>query len=368
MDGGEQVLKKVLINLLKYGCSAAIIAYLVWDARSNSSFSDLWNQPKRWDVLAAAWMFCMASVVLTIVRWYYLVRALDLPFSMKDAFRLGFLGYLLNFVSLGSVGGDLFKAIFIAREHQRRRAQAVATVLIDRIIGLFALFIVATVAILVTDMMASTVREVQVICRATLIGMGVGTVGVFLVLTPGFSQGRFSLLLERMPRVGPIVAKLLLAVRMYRSQLPILVLTTVMSVGVHLLSAVGIYLVGRGLGGQVPSLGDHFVIVPMGMLVGVLPLPMSGLGAFEAVMEFFYTHGTSAAEITKGQGLVVAFGYRIVTVTIAIVGVFYYLGSRREVAEVLHESEEAAPQLEPPLEGTMVCSPLPVGVEAATQA
>ena len=359
-------MKKVVLNLLQYGCSAAIIGYLVWDARSNSSFADLWSQPKRWDVLAAAWMFCMASVVVTIVRWYYLVRALDLPFTMKDAFRLGFLGYLLNFVSLGSVGGDLFKAIFIAREHRTRRAQAVATVLIDRIIGLFALFVVATIAILVTNMMASPVREVQIICRATLIGMGLGTVGVFLVLTPGFSQGRFSELMGRMPRVGPIFAKLLSAVRMYRNRFPVLVLTTVMSVAVHLLAAVGIYLVGRGLGGQVPSLGDHFVIVPMGMLVGVLPLPMSGLGAFEAVMEFFYTHVASAADVTKGQGLVVAFGYRIITVTIAIVGVFYYLGSRREVAEVLHESEEVAPQLEPPLDGTVICSGTRPSMEPAT--
>jgi uncharacterized protein (TIRG00374 family) len=359
-------LKKALINLLKYGCSAAIIAYLVWDARHNSSFSDLWNQPKRWDVLAAAWLLCMASVVVTIVRWYYLVRALELPFTMKDAFRLGFLGYLLNFVSLGSVGGDLFKAIFIAREHHRQRAQAVATVLIDRIIGMYALFVVATVAILVTGMNASPYREVQVICRATLIGMGVGTILVFVVLTPGFSQGRFSELLGRTPRLGPVFAKLLSAVRMYRSRLSILVLTTAMSIGVHLLSAAGIYLIGRGLGGQVPSLADHFVIVPMGMLVGVLPLPMSGLGAFEAVMEFFYTHVATVADITKGQGLVVAFGYRIITVTIAIVGVFYYLGSRREVAEVLHESEEV-PELDPPLDGTVVCTPLPMGIEAAAQ-
>ncbi len=59
-------------------------------------------------------MFCAVS--LTFVRWYLLVRALGLHFRLLDAFRLGFLGYLFNFVSVGSVGGDLFKAIFIARE------------------------------------------------------------------------------------------------------------------------------------------------------------------------------------------------------------------------------------------------------------
>ena len=73
---------------------------------------------------------------------------------MADAFRLGFLGYLFNFVSLGSVGGDLFKAVFIAREQHGKRAEAVATVVIDRVIGLYVLFFVASVAALATGMIS----------------------------------------------------------------------------------------------------------------------------------------------------------------------------------------------------------------------
>ncbi len=39
------------------------------------------------------------------------VRALDVPMTLAEAVRLGFMGNLLNQVSVGSVGGDLFKAI-----------------------------------------------------------------------------------------------------------------------------------------------------------------------------------------------------------------------------------------------------------------
>jgi uncharacterized membrane protein YbhN (UPF0104 family) len=136
------------------------------------------------------------------------------------------------------------------------------------------------------------------------------------------------------------VGKLIGAVRIYRRRLGVLFWTTAMSLGVHLLGAAGIYLTARGLGGNVPSLGYHFVVVPLGMIVGVLPLPMSGLGAFEAVIEFFYMHVPNAVAVSKGQGLVVAFGYRVITILIAVIGLFYWLGSRREVAEVLHETEE----------------------------
>jgi uncharacterized protein (TIRG00374 family) len=335
-------LKRVLINVLKFGVSAAILAWLVWDVRSNASFASLLSQPKDWGLLLLAWVLVMAMVCTTIVRWYFLVRALGLEFTLKDAFRLGFLGYLLNFVSLGAVGGDLFKAIFIAREQHGRRPEAVATVVIDRLIGLWALFILATIAILMTDLLHSDVREVQVVCRATLIGTFLGGIGLLVVLTPGFTNGALSEALTRLPRTGPVLGKLIGAVRIYRRKLPLLFWTTVMSLGVHLLGATGIYFTARGLGGNAPSLAYHYVVVPLGMIVGVLPLPMSGLGAFEAVIEYFYTSVPSAVAVAKGQGLVVAFGYRVITVLIAIVGLFYWLSSRREVAAVLHETEQLA--------------------------
>ena len=70
-----------------------------------------------------------------MVRWRMLVRAAGMSFSYKDAFRLGFLGFLLNFVSVGAVGGDLFKAVFIAREQPGRRIAAIVSVALDRLLG-----------------------------------------------------------------------------------------------------------------------------------------------------------------------------------------------------------------------------------------
>lgn len=335
-------MKRLFINLAKYGASAAFLGWLIWDVNRNASFATLWDQPKDWTFLALACLLLFAMVCVTIVRWYLLVRALELPFSMKDAFRLGFLGFLLNFVSLGAVGGDLFKAVFVAREQPGRRAEAVATVVIDRIIGLWALFILATIAIFSTGLLHSNVKQVQIICRGTLIGTFLGGLGILVVLTPGFTNGALSEALSRLPRVGHIVSKLIGAVRIYRRKLPVLFWTTLMSIWVHLLGATGIYLTARGLGGNVPSLAYHYVVVPLGMIVGVLPLPMSGLGAFEAVIEFFYTNVPNAVVVSKGQGLIVAFGYRVITILIAVVGLFYYLSSRREVAQLLHESEKLA--------------------------
>jgi len=165
--------------------------------------SKLWNEPKQWHLLAAALLVTLSAVTLTIVRWHWLMRAHDLPLADADALRLGFLGYLLNFVSFGAVGGDLFKAILAARECHGRRTEAVATVILDRLIGLFIVFVLASVAILATGAWrGNTDPWLQAAFRATLICTAVGTVGGGLLLLPDFSRAAFCGYWERCRRSG----------------------------------------------------------------------------------------------------------------------------------------------------------------------
>ncbi|TXT16411.1 MAG: hypothetical protein FD138_4759, partial [Planctomycetota bacterium] len=84
--------------------------------------------------------------MLTFLRWFVLVKALGFPFTVRDALRLGFIGYLFNFVAPGSVGGDLVKAGLLAKEQSNRKTTAVATVLLDRILGMLALFLIGACA------------------------------------------------------------------------------------------------------------------------------------------------------------------------------------------------------------------------------
>ena len=125
-------------------------------------FANLVDQPKRWDMLAAAWACCTVAVLLTFVRWWYLVRALDVPCRFRDAIRISFWGYLFNLAPLGIVGGDLVKAVMLDHEHPRHRAKAVASVLVDRVIGLYVLFVVASAAILLTGFWRIGVPDVSV--------------------------------------------------------------------------------------------------------------------------------------------------------------------------------------------------------------
>lgn len=108
-------MKKLLLILLQWGVPVAIIAWLATDLVRNKSFAQMWSERKQWDLLALATLLCFTATIVTIVRWHFLVRAVDLPLRMRDTLRLGFLGYLYNFVLPGGVGGDFVKGGFLAR-------------------------------------------------------------------------------------------------------------------------------------------------------------------------------------------------------------------------------------------------------------
>jgi glycosyltransferase 2 family protein len=346
-------LKKLVVTLLKIGISVAIIAWMVWDSSKPKDgvnvFQRLVDEPKQWGMLAAALVLCALAVLITFVRWWYLVRTLDIPLRLSDAIRISFWGYLFNLAPLGIVGGDLLKAYMLARERPGMRARAVASVVVDRIVGLYLLFVVASTGILLSGFwrIDASIYQISVyeICIATFLVTGLGTLAITAMFIPGLTDGRGTRALARIPRIGHTIESLIEAVRMYRRRPGMLLLTSLMSVCVHCSFAICCYLIACGLPGNVLPLGKHFVIMPLSGAMGVLPLPM---GPFEFVLDKLYVLAAEGVVIAKGQGLLVALTYRLMSLIIAVGGVFYYFGNRRELAEVIHEAEEAETHEEVP--------------------
>ena len=331
-------MKRLLVILLKATLSLGILAYLFVGAHRDGSFARLGAQHKDWAALGLAAVFCSSAVALTMVRWCYLVRAVGLPFTVKDAFRLGFLGYLFNLAPLGIIGGDLLKASMLAWEHPGNKGKAVASVVVDRLIGLYMLFVVASAAIVASGFWALPVPGAGWISAIT-VAIAVAGGAALVVLVAMASPDRAAVRrLSRVPRLGAHLENSIEALHAYRSRPSVLLAAAAASVLVHSLFATGVYFIYSGLRYQGISLGQHFVIMPLSAVTALVPL---SVGPFEIALEAFYRAVPLAAGLAaeKGHGLIVALGYRIITLVIAAVGVCYYLGSRREVASVMVEVE-----------------------------
>lgn len=336
-------MKKFIVIFLKIAVSLGIIAYLVWttthgEGKANALLN-LKDEPKNWEYLAGAWAVATAAVFLTFVRWWFLVRALEVPCKFRDAFRISFWGYLFNFLPLGIVSGDVVKIVMLAHEHPRSKTRVAASVFVDRAIGLYLLFVVASTAILLSGYMKLDIPPAIILCcQATIVLTILGAVGISLVLTPAVSDGKLARWLEGLPRVGHLCEQLIDAVRLYRQKPAVLLLSSVMSIGVHCLFATSIYLIARGLPGNVPPLSLHFVIVPLSMVTQVIPF---SIGPLELVMKILYANMPAGiGPIADGQGFVIAICYRLITLLIASLGIYYYLGNRKEVTEAMHEEQQ----------------------------
>jgi len=152
------------------------------------------------------------------------------------------------------------------------------------------------------------------------------------LFTPSFSGAWLSEILRRAGRPGRLCEQALLALRIYKHSPRTLLMATLASLLVQALFVIGTYLIALGLFQHVPSLDAQFVMIPLSSATGVLPLPF---GPFELVLEFLFVR----VGMPPHEGLIVALGYRLVTVLIASVGFFYYLAARREVAESVHGAE-----------------------------
>src|SRR4051794_5962105 len=115
----ESALKKSLWGTLaKYGLGVGLLALVVglnWSSKDGKpGLEEMLQRPIHWLPLALAMGFMTCAMMLTFCRWFLLVRALDLPFDLRSAFRLGMIGVYYNAFLPGAVGGDILKAAYIA--------------------------------------------------------------------------------------------------------------------------------------------------------------------------------------------------------------------------------------------------------------
>jgi glycosyltransferase 2 family protein len=334
-------LRRTIVTAVKLTLGVAILGFLVIKGRD--AFSELSAKSIVWPMLAAAMLCTLCTATLSFVRWHILIRALGIDVRLIDTLRLGALGYALNYVSLGSIGGDFFKAIFLAHGQPGRRTEAIATVVADRVMGLLTMLLLASIGILSSGLLNVDSPKLQILCRGILLFAAVGWTGFLLLLSVSALTGpwvRQQAL--RLRFTGKIVVRLLETVQVYRGQKPSLVAAFGVSIIMALCYVTSFYLVARGLPINEPPWSEHLVIVPVSSLVGAIPMTPSGLGTTEAAFEELYQWMPGSEGIKKGDGSLVAIGRRATDIVVALVGMMFYLTHRREMREVLAEAEELA--------------------------
>lgn len=311
------------VTIAKLVCLVAILAWII-TTFPKKDWDTLVAQEKDWWRIGIAFLAALSAHLVTYWRWWTLVVALGVPLRLIDAVRLGFLGTMLNMVSVGAVGGDLFKAIAAARLTHKRRTEVVTSVLVDRAIGLLGLVIVASVSLVLAGSLSVNMKWIQI--GASVLSL-VGVVGLALIVLVGHHLPlRW---LHRIPWVGHVLYRIATACMVFQGRPMLVVKMLASTICVHSLMTITCWLISSALYVQPPTLGQHFQAIPPAMAAATLPLTPGGVGVQEVAIDRLF-HEVEGIPVGF-SGLIVAAMLRVILIAIAAIGaVVYFTGSDRK--------------------------------------
>jgi uncharacterized membrane protein YbhN (UPF0104 family) len=138
--------------------------------------------------------------------------------------------------------------------------------------------------------------------------------------------------------IGRMLSRIAPPLRMFHSHKVALAVAILLSVLVQASLVLSVYLIARALYSSPPTLGEHGVIVPIGMLASALPIAPAGIGVFEAAIQSLYSVVPRVP--TEASGTLVALVFEVVKVILAVLGTLFYWTAGTEVRASLQEAEE----------------------------
>lgn len=299
----------------------ALLAFVLW--RNREKIREVFEHPLDLRLLGLAILIFLCSLTITFVRWYLLVKVIEPRFTLRSTMVLGFIGYVFNLVIPGAVGGDLIKAAYLVRMHIKK-TQAVASMVIDRIIGLLGLFLLAALAGARSWSLATP--EVRKLILAAWVANALGFLAIAAIFTQAITRLFPGLAGPGHGRFGTIMTELKAMSSTYRRRLDVVAIALASAVFGHGLNVLAFFLVGRMLfPAMTTSLLDHYLMVPLTLFTMAVPMPFGALGLSEGV-------GDQLGNLVRHpSGALAMMGFRIVMYACGLISACVYLANLREV-------------------------------------
>lgn len=267
-------------------------------------------------VLLLVQLFLFLGVLITTKRWQLLLQAGEIPCSFWNAFRLTSIGLFFNSGLPGATGGDLVKAVYIARRTEAHRERAVITVILDRILGLIGLLILASILVCFRF---KEFQTIALILFAALGGLALGSMLAFNGWLRDFI--RLEHWITRLP-FGENLKRIDQAFLHFRNTKKILFGGILLSILNHLVSIAGCFVIGRSLGDPF-SFDRYLILLAVGNIIisiPIFPVP-GGLGVREIVWgTLFQQNGSS-----YNMGVVLATTFFFLVTLLYSAGGFFLL-------------------------------------------
>lgn len=227
------------------------------------------------------------------------------------------LGYFVNLLAPSFVGGDAVRSYYVGKV--TGQYQAAAATILERFTGLLAMLGLGVLVGWTSELVSAEMYALVVALAAG------GLVFAWVSLHPGLER-----IMVRLPwgaRLTDHVMAVQRAVLMLRNNHRLWWGTLALSLVFHTLTVANTAAAAWAVGWVDAPLAELFVVLPIILLLGALPISPSGLGVQEGAF-FFFLQGLGA---TPAQALGVGIILRAKVYLLALLGGVVFLLLRREV-------------------------------------
>ncbi|NEO30243.1 MAG: flippase-like domain-containing protein [Symploca sp. SIO3C6] len=312
--------KKHLI-LTTTKCSVAV-ALLFWVLRK-TNLTEIFLAAKDTNIplLMAALFIYFLSYYIRSHRWRLLLRAQGVNASIPDLLKSYMVGIFFSNFLPSTLGGDAVR-VYDAWQLGASKSRAVATVIVDRFLGLLGLMLFAVGSLLFAQQLGVHLPSLQL---WLLLGAMLVFLLVWMLLVP--SRQMVKLIIKmRLPLWQNLQQKLINIIKaflVFRNYQAVLSMSLGLSLMVQISVIVHYYLIAKALNLPV-TLQIFFLIVPLVTVIMVLPISINGIGLRENA--FVLLLGTFASGISRPEAIAFSWlAYGIVIIQGLLGGIVYAL-------------------------------------------
>ncbi|MBF0493571.1 MAG: flippase-like domain-containing protein [Candidatus Omnitrophica bacterium] len=276
-------MKRALLVLAKIIISVGLLALLIWLVRKD--IPEIVPAISSCDLkyLSAAVLIFVFNVAAMAYRLKIVFEGESLSMTFLECLQLTYMGYFFNNFMPTSVGGDLVKGHLSVKD-KADRIRAYASVMMDRLIGLYSFLILAAGALIYKREMPG----LKYVSEIILIMLSGGAIMFWIVI-----HEKIALLVERFfsrIKLGGLGEKLKSVydiVHDYRKRMDVVVKSLLISFVSQGMYFVTIYFFFLALGASSVRLLDICLVVPVVSFISMLP-SIGGLGVREGAMVAFF--------------------------------------------------------------------------------
>ncbi|WP_374033778.1 lysylphosphatidylglycerol synthase transmembrane domain-containing protein [Bdellovibrio bacteriovorus] len=317
--------KKLLVQSFKILFSAGIIYWLIQSGKLN--FSALKNLLTP-TTASVALLLVLLNLFLASERWRTLIRSQGMNAGPLKVFKLSLIGSFFNFAMPGGVGGDVIKAYYFTRANPGSKVIAVTSVLMDRVLGLFAMVLLALLVMLYDLNHIMTIPTLTTLFWFILALFFAFVIALALIFSPQIYK---TSLLKRVINKLPLSEKFM---KLYESmhlygkdgkRFMLVLLLSLLSQGC---SIVFLIIAGNAAGYSEVAAKTYFLVAPLGYMATAIPISPAGVGVGQAAFYFLFNiYNGSTSEV--GPTVITAF--QVTNFVVSLLGAFFYLRIKERV-------------------------------------